>query len=81
MATERTRHSQHQRDEDARATDIGDEALALPSQRVATPPPEGTDEAAFLDNLNEVYGAEAPIDDAVIEGIRRQMRAVLDATS
>jgi hypothetical protein len=49
-----------------------DEGVALlPSRRVVVSPNPGTDDADFLDNLNEAYGATTPGDDQVIEGIRR----------
>ena len=53
-------------------------SMLLPSRRAIVPPCPGTDDAAFLDNLNEVYGTAAPEDDQVIEGIRHTLRGILD---
>ena len=48
--------------EGAPAANANAGATVLPSQRVAIPPPPGSDEAAFLDNLNEVYNMDEPAD-------------------
>lgn len=50
----------------------------LPSQRVAPVPTPGSAEAAFLANLNEVYGEPDAADDGVVEGIRQAMGRVLE---
>ncbi len=67
MATERILHP--------------DDSHLPPSQRAALPTPApGTDEAAFVDSLNDVYGAEPDPEDAIVlEGIRRAMGRVLAA--
>jgi hypothetical protein len=57
------------------------ESMLLPSRRAVVPPNPGTDDADFLDNLNEVYGSAIPEDDQVIEGIRRTLRDLLDEQS
>lgn len=49
-----------------------------PSQRIVCAPAPGTDEAAFLANLNEVYGGPDTADDRVVEGIRQAMGRVLE---
>lgn len=79
MATERTSppHSTHPEGEPTANVNVG--ATALPSQRVVIPPPPGSDEAAFLDNLNEVCGVDESAD-VPAEGIRRHMRIVLADT-
>ena len=59
------------------AYDDGDGTL-LPSQRIAVPPASGTEDAAFLENLNEIYGVEDPADTQMIEGIRQHLRVVLE---
>ncbi|HVC82611.1 MAG TPA: hypothetical protein VNL35_19155 [Chloroflexota bacterium] len=78
MTTEQAFSSPSKHNRPGRAADT-DPAL-LPSRRVVEPPLPGTDEAEFLANLNEVYGAEDPEDDQILEGIRRTMRAVLERT-
>jgi len=77
MARERTPQPRTTRDEQKRAAQVSSGDGALPSQRVAIPPSPGSDEAAFLDNLNMVYGGEAPADKLLVKGIRRYMRTVL----
>lgn len=76
MATERTDppHTTHPVSKPTANTSVG--ATVLPSQRVVIPPPPGSDDAAFLDNLNEVYSMDKSAD-APVEGIRRHMRTIL----
>lgn len=49
-----------------------------PSQRVVPLPPPGSDEAAFLANLNDVYGEADSGDEIIQDGIRIAMRDVLE---
>jgi hypothetical protein len=65
MATERTAPHDRSRDEP-------------PSRRTVLIPLPGTDEAALLDNLNEVYGEPDPADEHVVAGIRQALREVLE---
>jgi len=54
------------------------EAVLLPSQRVVVPPTPGTSEAAFLDNLNTVYGSDNDRDEHALPGaMRSHMRGAL----
>lgn len=76
LATEQTFSSPSMHNRPGRAA--GTDPTLLPSRRVVEPPLPGTDEAEFLSNLNEVYGAEDPQDDQILEDIRRSMRAVLE---
>ena len=56
-----------------------DDSHLPPSQRAPLPAPApGTDEAAFVDSLNDVYGSGPDPEDAImLEGIRRAMGRVL----
>ena len=76
MTTERAFYPHDKQQSQRRPVDRG--VALLPSRRVVMSPNPGTDDADFLDNLNEVYGATAPGDDQVIEGIRRTLRSILD---
>lgn len=49
-----------------------------PSERAVPVPPPGSDDAALLANLNEVYGEPDPADERVLVGIRRSMRDALE---
>ena len=49
-----------------------------PSERVVPIPRPGTDDAALLANLNEVYGEPDPDEAHVLAGIRQSMRDVLE---
>ena len=48
-------------------SDDAADATLLPSQRSITPPLPGTEDAAFLENLNDIYGVEDIADDPLIE--------------
>jgi hypothetical protein len=74
MATEKMPDQDSRRDGSA-SNSPG--ATILPSQRAVIPPAPGTEEAAFLANLNEVYGEESSEDDQMVEDVRRYMRTVL----
>lgn len=49
-----------------------------PSERTVPIPPLGSDDAALLANLNEVYGEPDPDDERVLAGVRQAMRGVLE---
>jgi hypothetical protein len=63
---------------DDREREVEQPATIRPSGRTTTPPPPGSEDAAFLDNLNEVYGEEDT--DPIIAGLRRHARDVLADT-
>lgn len=52
-------------------SDDAADATLLPSQRSIAPPLPGTEDAAFLENLNDIYGVEDTADDPLIEAIRQ----------
>ena len=52
-------------------SDDAADATLLPSQRSITPPLPGTEDAAFLENLNDIYGVEDTADDPLIKVIRQ----------
>jgi|GEM_PF-2056558 len=54
-----------------RDSDDAADATLLPSQRSNIPPLPGTEDAAFLENLNDIYGVEDIADDPLIEAIRQ----------
>jgi hypothetical protein len=49
-----------------------------PSDRIVPVPQPGTDDAALLANLNEVYGESDPDEERVLAGIRQSMRDALE---
>ena len=58
-------------------SDDAADATLLPSQRSFIPPLPGTEDAAFLENLNDIYGVEDTADVPLIDAIRQHMNSTL----